>query len=188
MELRTLLFQRAGEGNTDATLAIARERAIQLGIGQVVVASSRGHTARKAHALLSSLGIEIIVVTNGHGWKHKGWCMAAKTIAKLREMGMVVHTGVHSIADDVATAFSLRGGGRASPELVRDTLFLFGQGMKVAVECVLMAADAGLLDMSREVISLGGTHRGVDTAIVCRPAYARAFHQLRILEILAKPR
>jgi len=60
--------------------------------------------------------------------------------------------------------------------------------MKVAVECLLMAADAGLLDMSQEVISIAGTSSGADTAIVCKPAYPRTFLQLEIREVLAKPR
>jgi hypothetical protein len=60
--------------------------------------------------------------------------------------------------------------------------------MKVAVECILMAADAGLLDMDQEVIGIAGTDRGADTAIVCKPAYPRAFLALEILEVLAKPR
>lgn len=47
---------------------------------------------------------------------------------------------------------------------------------------------AGLLDMSQEVISIAGTSSGADTAIVCKPAYPRTFHQLEIREILAKPR
>ena len=50
MELKTLLFETRGEHNTDATLAIACERAVELGIRQVVVASSHGQTARKAQA------------------------------------------------------------------------------------------------------------------------------------------
>ena len=60
--------------------------------------------------------------------------------------------------------------------------------MKVAVEVALMAADAGLLDMSQEVISVAGTGEGADTAIVLKPAYARRFHEMHIKEILAKPR
>jgi hypothetical protein len=60
--------------------------------------------------------------------------------------------------------------------------------MKVAVECVLMAADAGLLEMEGEVVSVAGTDRGADTAIVCKPAYARTFLELEIREVLAKPR
>jgi hypothetical protein len=60
--------------------------------------------------------------------------------------------------------------------------------MKVAVECALMAADAGLLDVSKEIISIAGTGEGADTAIVLKPAYTRRFRDLEILEILAKPR
>ena len=71
---------------------------------------------------------------------------------------------------------------------MRDTFYRFSRGMKVAVECVLMAADAGLLDMEQEVISLGGSGDGADTAIVCQPAYPRTFHALEIREVLAKPR
>ena len=188
MELGTLIFEKAGKGNTDATLAIAKERAEALGITQMVVASSHGYTARRAHELLAPLGCKIIVVTISHGWEDKGWCMSPETRAELEAMGLRVHTGIHALGDGVGSAFSDKFGGRALEEIVRDTLYAFCQGMKVAVECVLMAADAGLLDMDQEVISVAGTDSGADTAIVCRPAYPRAFHKLRIREVLAKPR
>jgi len=71
---------------------------------------------------------------------------------------------------------------------VRETLYTFSQGMKVAVECLLMAAEAGLLAMDQEVISIGGTSDGADTAIVCWPAYPRTFLSFEVREILAKPR
>ncbi len=58
---------------------------------------------------------------------------------------------------------------------------------QVAVEISHMAADAGLLDMTREVISVAGTGEGTDTAIVIKPSYARKFRELQIKEILAKP-
>jgi len=81
-----------------------------------------------------------------------------------------------------------RRGGSAPEEIVRDTLYRFSQGTKVAVEYLLMAADAGLLDMDQEAISIGGTDSGADTAIVCQPAFSRSFHELEIREILARPR
>ena len=93
-----------------------------------------------------------------------------------------------ALGDGVGSAFSEKYGGRALEEIVRDTLYRFSQGMKVAVECVLMAADAGLLDMDGEVIAVAGTGDGADTAIVCKPAYPRTFHTLEIREVLAKPR
>jgi hypothetical protein len=42
--------------------------------------------------------------------------------------------------------------------------------------------------MSREVIAIAGTGSGADIAIVLQPAYSRKFKELRIREILAKPR
>jgi hypothetical protein len=73
-------------------------------------------------------------------------------------------------------------------DVASKVLYRFCQGMKVAVEVVLMAADAGLLDMRREVIAIGGTEEGADTAIVVKPAYTRAFQKLQIREIIGKPR
>ena len=188
MELKTLVFDQAGKHNTDATLQLSLERAQALGVRQVVVASSHGFTARKAHTLFSPAGIQVIAVSICHGFESEGWTMSAGTKAGLQEMGVTVHTGVHALGSSVGSAFSTKHGGRTPEEFVRDTLYRFSQGMKVAVECVLMAADAGLLDMDAEVIGIGGTDSGADTAIVCKPAYPRTFHDLEIRELLAKPR
>ncbi len=188
MELRTLVFEQAGAVNTAATLQIAHERALALGIRQVVLASSHGETARRAQALMGPSGIKVIAVSIAHSWESVGWTMSAETKAELAGLGVVVHTGIHALGDGVGSAFSEQHGGRVPEEIVRDTLYRFSQGMKVAVECLLMAADAGLLDMGQEVIAIAGTGGGADTAIVCKPAYPRMFHQLEIREILAKPR
>lgn len=188
MELKTLLFEKPGKQNTDATLQIAKERALALGIKQIVVASSHGYTARKAHALFAPLGIKVIAVTICHAFENQGWCMSAETKRELQELGVIVHTGTHALGDSVGRAFTDKYGGRAIEEIVRDAYYRFCQGMKVAVECLLMAADAGLLDMDQEVISIAGTDSGADTAIVCQPAYPMTFLNLRIREVLAKPR
>jgi len=188
MELKTLVFEKAGEHNTDATLRIAKDRALELGIKQVVVASSHGGTARKAQSIFGPSGIKVVAVSIAHGWESQGWTMSAETKAELAKLGVIVHTGIHALGDGVGSAFTEKYGGRVPEEIVRDTLYRFSQGMKVAVECLLMAADAGLLDMSQEVISIAGTSDGADTAIVCKPAYPRTFHELEIREVLAKPR
>ncbi len=188
MELRTLLFETGGERNTAATLEIARQRAQALGIRQVVVASSHGNTARQAQAVFGPLGARVIVVTISHSWESEGWTMTPEERASLGALGVTVFTGTHALGDGVGSSFSEKYGGRTYEEVVRDTLYRFSQGMKVAVECLLMAADAGLLDMNQEAIAIAGTGSGADTAIVCKPAYPRTFHQLEIREILAKPR
>ena len=40
----------------------------------------------------------------------------------------------------------------------------------------------------QEAVAIGGTGGGADTAIVCKPAYPRTFHELEIRKVLAKPR
>ena len=51
-----------------------------------------------------------------------------------------------------------------------------------------MAADAGAVRTDEEVISIGGTGRGVDTAVVLSPVNTTEFFNLRVKEILCKPR
>lgn len=188
MELRTLVFEQGGKGNTDATLEIAGERALALDIRQAVVASSHGYTARRAQAVFGPQNIKVVAVSLCHSFEDLGWPMTGEERAALEALGVTVHTGIHALGDGVGSAFSEKFGGRAPEEIVRDTLYRFSQGMKVAVECVLMAADAGLLDVGQETIAVAGTGSGADTAIVCRPAYPRTFHEFQVLEILAKPR
>lgn len=188
MELVTLCFERPGPENTDETLRVSVERARALGIRQMVVASSHGDTARRAQALCAPLGIRVVAVTIGYGWDEKGWCMDSETKAALRAEGIAVVTGIHALGDGVASAFTSKHGGRSADEIVRDTLYCFCQGMKVAVECVVMAAEAGEIDVNEEAIAIAGSSTGADTAIVVKPAYAHTFLDLEIREILAKPR
>jgi hypothetical protein len=58
----------------------------------------------------------------------------------------------------------------------------------VAIEVSLMAADAGLISILEPCISIGGSSWGADTALLLRPANAQTFFDLRVLEVLAKPR
>ena len=73
-------------------------------------------------------------------------------------------------------------------EIMAFTLRTFGEGIKVAIEIALMAADAGMVSIQSPCISIGGTATGVDAALVLIPANAQNFFDLRVLEILAKPR
>ncbi len=69
-----------------------------------------------------------------------------------------------------------------------NTLRMLGQGMKVAIEVSLMAADAGLISPDDEVVAIGGTARGADTAIVAKAAHAHDAFSFRVKEIICKPR
>ena len=184
METRTLLFDRGGAANTDATLRAVRRRAEELGIRQVVVASSHGGTALQAQAALRGLDLRIAAVGISASYAGVGWSMTPQERAKLEAAGIPVLVGIHALGDDVNDAL----GFLAPNRVIRATLYRFCQGMKVAVEIALMAADAGLLEVEEEAIAIGGTGAGADTAIVIKPAYSRNFEDLEIREILAKPR
>jgi hypothetical protein len=71
--------------------------------------------------------------------------------------------------------------------IIASALRMLGQGVKVGVEITLMAADAGLIPMDQSVIALGGTGRGVDTAMVVQPAHTNNVFDLYIQEIICKP-
>jgi hypothetical protein len=71
--------------------------------------------------------------------------------------------------------------------LAADVLRMFGQGTKVCVECALMAADAGVIS-GETVMTIGGSGTGADTAIVLTPEHQKNFLDMRIHEIVCKPR
>ncbi len=184
MEGRILYFDKGGKANTDATLEIVRERVEALRIRQVVVASTHGYTAERAS-----------VAPFGTRWQANDLagttallvCVELCTLhfrASVEALGVTVLTCMHALGDDVSDAFT----DAAPNRIVRETLDRFSQGMKVAVEVALMAADAGLLDMSQEIVAVAGTGEGADTALVLKPAYTRTFKDLDIREILAMPR
>jgi hypothetical protein len=184
MELTTLVFKRPGPRNTEATLQAVRRRAEELGIRQFVVASTHGQTALGAMGVLKGLDPTIVAVSICAGFDDKGWTMSDAERKRLEEAGIRVLTSTHTLGDDVNEALGVTAPNR----VVRQTLYRFCQGMKVAVEIALMAADAGLLDTDEEAIAVAGTDKGADTAIVVRPACSLQFDSLRILEVLAKPR
>ncbi len=83
--------------------------------------------------------------------------------------------------------------GIATPrKLMSMMLLLFSSGMKVAFYAVLSAADAGAIPVDREVIAMGGTELGLDTAIVVKPSYSddvfNRFQGFEVREIICKPR
>ncbi|MFX1576201.1 MAG: hypothetical protein ACFFCF_03405, partial [Promethearchaeota archaeon] len=72
--------------------------------------------------------------------------------------------------------------------LIANALKMLGQGVKVGVEITLMAADAGLIPMNQPVLALGGSGRGVDTAMIIQPAHTNKVFDLYIQELICKPR
>ena len=181
-------FEKSGPDNTDETIKLAYERALELKIRDIVVASTHGSTALKVTETFSTQRFNIVAVSICEGYKSEGWTMSKEERAKLQAKGIKVLTSIHALGADVSSAFTEKFGGKSFNEVVAETLYRFCQGMKVCVEIVLMAADAGLISVDGEVIAIAGTDEGADTAIVVKPAYPRTFLNLKIMEVIAKPR
>ena len=72
-------------------------------------------------------------------------------------------------------------------EITAVALRTFGQGTKVCAEIAMMAADAGLVPITQDVVCIAGTGRGADTAWVIQPANSQAFPKIRMRACLCKP-
>ncbi len=178
-------FEKPGKANTDAVMEIVKTRAQELKIDTVIVASYRGFTAEKAVKALE--GKEIIVIA---GFLEPNSQNLSETFSQgdeklIREKATVlIATHLFSgINRAVRKKFDTSSPG----EIVAQTLRMVGTGVKVAIECAVMAADAGLVRTDEDVISVAGTLSGADTAVVLRPVNSQEFFDLRIKEILCKP-
>lgn len=183
-------FDKSGKENTEAILDIVAQRVKKGSIKDVVVASSTGETAMRALAILKGTGARVTVVTSHCGFEKEGECeMTGDTEEGLRKMGANVVRASH-VLSGVERSITRKLGGASRVEAVAESLrALFGEGMKVCVEITIMAADNGAIPCGEaEVIAIGGTGYGADTACVVRPAHANSYFNLRVLEILAIPR
>ena len=178
-------FGNPGKDNTDQVFQIAKARAEQLGISSVVVATTRGETGRRAAELFS--GFNLVLVTHSTGFKKPNQQeLSEENRTAIEDLGGRVLTCQHAFGG-VGRAVRKKLGTYEVEEIVAYTLRTFGQGMKVVCEIAIMAADAGLIRVDEPTISIAGTGRGADTAVVLKPANAQDFFDMRIMEVLCKP-
>jgi len=184
-------FDTPGKVNTPDAARFAVERARELGIVRIVVASTTGATALAFLDAVRGTGLELIEVTHVVGFSKPGeWEFSAEAAERLRAAGATIVTGTHALSGlerSLSRASRVGGGSRteANAEALRRTVAV---GLKVAVECVLIAADQGKVGVDEEVIAVGGTMSGADTVCVIRPSHTASFFDLQVREIVAMPR
>jgi hypothetical protein len=193
-------YDKPGVENTDDVVQVVLDRLDEGDIRTVVIASTTGYTARKfADALEQrAQGREVVLVSVAETplireWGYEYPCLDPETRDELERRGVIVADRVpylfHSSVLDQS-----RWKAPAPEEIVRDTLYAFGQGLKVAVEVALIAVASGFVEPYRDVIAVGGASRGADTAIVVRATFPTHVlsqeddKRLVIHEILCKPR
>jgi len=185
-ERKTVYFEKPGKENTEALLKAVKDYAEAAGVKDIVVASTRGETGAAAAKLLK--GYNVVVVTHNTGFSEPGVQQLKEEYRRqIIENGAKIFTGTHALSSAERAVRKVFG--TVQPlELMANTLRLMGEGTKVCVEITLMAADAGLIPVDRDIIAVAGTGQGADTALLIKPANAARFFDLRIREIIAKPR
>jgi hypothetical protein len=178
-------FEKTGPENTEAVLRNAKQRAEELGIKTILVASTTGSVAVKAVEILK--GLRVIFVSHSTGFREPNVQRFTEENRKIVESkGGIILTATHVFAG-LSSALRNKTNTVAIGDLVAHTLRIFGQGTKVACEISMMAADAGLVRTDENIISVGGTSQGCDTALVLTPVTSQNFFDLKIKEILCKP-
>ena len=183
-------FNQPGVENTDEIVEIVYKRLKEGDIRNVVVASSRGNTGLK-FARKMARETNLVVVSSHPGSSAPGvWNFDLNALKELESMGCAVVKQSH-ILSGLERSISNKFSGVSHTEVLAEALrCLFGVGMKVAIECTVMAADSGAIGIDK-TIAVGGTSsergQGADCAIVVWPSHFNNFFDFRVLEILAKP-
>jgi hypothetical protein len=190
-------FTVCGQINTEKTLELAIQRADELNIKKLVVASETGLSALKAIAMLRGSEINLIVVTSAAGTKIENTVMGDLNIGipdqkiwkKLERNGAKIVRATDPLYN-IGAALE-RKGVPTLATLVRLSLKMISSGVAVCVTATMMATDNAVLREGEEVVAVAGSWVGLDTALVVRAANSVNFLKagaLQIREIVCKPR
>ena len=180
-------FEQAGPANTVRCLEIL-SGLVGEGCSDFIVASTTGQTGVAAAEALQGRSVNLVVVGHSVGFSGPNRDdFLPQNVARIKELGGVIYRGTiltHSLETGLAAAY----GGSYPTLLIANTLRRLGQGLKVCCEIVMEACDGGLVVEDREVAAMAGTGRGADTVVLIRSKASKRFLELKVLEILAKPR
>lgn len=189
MKLEVTLFEKAGPQNTEETLNIAKKFSEENNITDIIVASTSGETGIKASEIFDLEKINLVIVTHSYGFVKAGYQeMPDENRKRLTDKGIEVLTTSHALSG-AERSFRKSLGTWLPVELfarfLRSTVC---DGFKVCIEISAMAADAGLVTLDRDIIAIGGTGKGSDTAVLLKPADSSNLFEMKVRAILCKPR
>jgi len=176
--------------NTAEVVAIVGRKLKGSRIKHVVFATCTGYTGAqfaplaKAQARASFVGVKMAPAIDAV-YDVKWNARHAKT---MESAGIVWFGGTHALTGGVDRALTKTFDGGFPPgAIIAHTLYLFSQGMKVCVEIIAMACDAGVLPEGVKVIACAGTGSGADTAIVATSAASANLFDMKVHRVLAMP-
>jgi hypothetical protein len=166
---RKVLYLKPGAKATTGLIEAVSERGREGDLKSVVVASTKGKTAIKLGEALKGVA-EVISVTE--------FTYSDDVKKSMKKLGIKpVEKADLPIQDR---------------REMRETLMLFGAGIKASLEVASVAAEKGLVEGN--VIAVAGSKGGLDTALVVKPSHPDDFanpdpsKRMAVLEILALPR
>ena len=183
-----VIFAEKGKENTKAAAEIAIRRAMELET-DIVLSSGTGESAEIVLSVAEGLGyqghitvVRSVTSASGNGINR----MSPEMRQSLEARGVRIISAAHALsAGERGLSQCFKG---VYPlEIMAHTLRMFGQGMKVCVECSVMALDGDAVPWKKPLVALGGTGRGLDTAAVITPAYSANILDTVIHEVLCKP-
>jgi len=192
---KIVYFEKPGKANTDKVIEVVAKRLEEGDLDTVIVASTTGYTALKLSDALGDRARIISVAETPliREWGYEYPCLDPENKAELERRGVIVADKIPYLLHSSVLDYSEWKA--PTPEIImRETLYAFGQGLKVAVEVVLISVASGFVEPFQDVIAIGGTSRGADTAIVMNatlPNHAfseDAEKRMRVKEILCKVR
>jgi hypothetical protein len=188
MQKTITYFDKPGKANTNECLEIVDKAIDDYSYKHVVVASTNGDTGVLFAEKLKDKNVNLIVVTHSHGFKEPNTIeLTDEARQRIINSGAQIYTGT-MITHSLETALAKQFSGVYPTLLVAQTLRRFGEGIKVCCEMIMMAADAGLIPEEEEIVTIAGTGHGADAVAVIRATASKRFFDLKVLEILAKPR
>jgi hypothetical protein len=185
-EVSITYFEKPGRQNTEVTLKLAKKRAEHLGIQNIIIASSTGATGVLASELFQKQ--RCIVVGSVYGFRYANESRFHPEYRKrIENNGGTVFHAAHAFGT-LGRAVHQQFNTIQVDEIIAHVLRRFGQGVKVVCEIACMAVDAGLIRTDEEVIGIGGSGGGADTALVVQPSNTHRFFEMIVKEIICKPR
>ncbi len=183
-----LHFDKPGPANTGALLAHAAQRAGEAGIEKIVIATCTGRTVEAALEHFDLSRFRLIAVSHVTGFREPDHQeLSEEARAALEGKGIKVLTAAHAFGG-VGRGVRNKLGTFQVDEIMAFTLRMLGQGVKVGLEMCYMAADRGWVRTDEEIMTIAGTGRGADTAMIVKPAHSAACLEAKVKEIVAKPR
>jgi hypothetical protein len=180
MEEKITYFEQEGTVNSAKVMELVKDRAQARGVSKVVLASTRGETAKAAAEAFKGSGIQLVVIPWQFGFATEENPFPYELVKELEAAGHMVHFGTMLFHTENLY-------GSKTPQLMANLLRIFGQGTKVCVEITMMACDGGCITAGEKVVAMAGTASGADTAVVATAATSTKFTKLRIHEIICKP-